>query len=179
MPVFSLLVGENFPSFEFSDSLPHYKVTLLHAPASTSGFILRAAPQPSTSEGPTVQITQLPNTLLRMKTLSPLPPPYKVTLRQAPISALHRILKAALILPLVRTSCCRNGAGLLSREPWNNGGRGPVMPRKSLDIRPTDDHGPKERCCKRLSLPPARAGLGSAQETGQGTGPLRVLRAAP
>ena len=75
MPVFSLLVGENFPSFEFSDSLPHYKVTLLHAPASTSGFILRAAPQPSTSEGPTVQITQLPNTLLRMKTLSPLPPP--------------------------------------------------------------------------------------------------------
>lgn len=42
------------------------------------------------------------------------------------------------------------------------------MPRKSIDIRAADH-----------PLLPARTGLGRAQDMGQGTRPLRVLRAVP
>ena len=53
------------------------------------------------------------------------------------------------------------------------------MPRKSLDIRFTDDPLVKGKGPLRLSLLPARTGLGGAQDPGQGTSPLPVLRAAP
>ena len=71
----------------------------------------------------------------------------------------------------------------MSREPWNTGtGGGAVcedMPRKSLDIRFTDHPLVKGKGQLRLSLLPARTGPGRAREKGQGTSPLRVLRAAP
>ena len=53
------------------------------------------------------------------------------------------------------------------------------MPRKSLDIRFTDNPLVMRKKHLLLSLPPARTGLGVAQVSGQGTSPLQVLRAAP
>ena len=68
----------------------------------------------------------------------------------------------------------------MSSEPWNTvtGKAGEDMPRKSLDIRFTDYPIYMERCCAPF-LPPARTGVGRAHKMGQGTSPLRVLRAEP
>ncbi len=68
----------------------------------------------------------------------------------------------------------------MSRDPWNTGTgeAGEDMPRKSLDIRLTDYPIPWSASVL-ADLPPARTGAGRARETGQGTCPLRVLRAAP
>ncbi len=53
------------------------------------------------------------------------------------------------------------------------------MPRKSLDTSPTDYPVLAGKVPTRLSLPPARTGLGSAQIMGQGTGPLWGLGQGP
>ena len=54
----------------------------------------------------------------------------------------------------------------MSREPWNNGDRGPVMPRKPLDIKLTDYPFSKERSKQLLSLPSRRGtGVGRAHKT--------------
>ena len=68
---------------------------------------------------------------------------------------------------------CQGNRGIPERRSRED------MPRKSLDIRFTDNPLVKGKGHLRLSLLPARTGLGGAQNSGQGTSPLRVLRAAP
>ena len=71
----------------------------------------------------------------------------------------------------------------MSIEPWNTGTGGAAgcedMPRKSIDIRLTDDPVWQKRGKCALFLPSGEDGFGQSPKTGQGTGPLRVLRAAP
>ena len=78
---------------------------------------------------------------------------------------------------------CRTGAERLSIGPWNTGTDGGAvcedMPRKSIDIRLTDDPVRQKRGNCALFLPSGEDGFGQSPELGQGAGPLRVLRAAP
>ena len=78
---------------------------------------------------------------------------------------------------------CLTGAERLSIGPWNTGTDGAAvcedMPRKSIDIRLTDAPVRKKRGNCALFLPSGEDGFGQSPILGQGTGPLRVLRAAP
>ena len=71
----------------------------------------------------------------------------------------------------------------MSIEPWNTGTDGAAvcedMPRKSIDMKLTDDPGQQKRGNCALFLPSGEDGFGQSPIMGQGTGPLRVLRAAP
>ena len=53
------------------------------------------------------------------------------------------------------------------------------MPRKSIDIRLTDYPVKQKRGNCALFLPSGEDGFGQNPKMGQGTSPLRVLRAAP
>ncbi len=70
----------------------------------------------------------------------------------------------------------------MSIEPWNTGTGGEAvcedMPRKSIDIRLTDDPVRQKRGSCALFLPSGEDGSGQSPKMGQGTGPLWVLRAA-
>ena len=87
------------------------------------------------------------------------------------------------ILNMQKTGDCRIGAELLSIEPWNTGTDGTAgcedMPRKSIDRKLTDDPVQQKRGQLRPFLPSGEDGFGQSPILGQGTGPLRVLRAAP
>lgn len=76
-----------------------------------------------------------------------------------------------------------NGAELLSIEAWNTGADGYAgredMPRKSIDIRLTEYPVQQKRGNSLLFLPSGEDGSGQSPEMGQGTSPLRVLRAEP
>ena len=78
---------------------------------------------------------------------------------------------------------CYTGAELLSIEPWNTGTDGFAgcedMPRKSIDIKFPDYPVQQKRGNCTLFLPSGEDGFGQRPIMGQGTGPLRVLRAAP
>ena len=71
----------------------------------------------------------------------------------------------------------------MSIEPWNTGTGGAAgcedMPRKSIDIRLTDHPLQQKRGKCTLFLHSGEDGFGQSPKLGQGTGPLRVLRAAP
>lgn len=71
----------------------------------------------------------------------------------------------------------------MSIGPWNTGAGGEAdcedMPRKPIDIRLTDDPVQQKRGNCTLFLPSGEDGFGQSPILGQGTGPLRVLRAAP
>ena len=71
----------------------------------------------------------------------------------------------------------------MSIEPWNTGTDGAAgcedMPRKSIDRKFTDDPLRQKRGNCALFLPSGEDGSGQSPKMGQGTGPLRVLRAAP
>ena len=71
----------------------------------------------------------------------------------------------------------------MSIEPWNTGAGGIAdcedMPRKSIDIKFTDNPIQQKRGNCTLFLPSGEDGFGQSPLIGQGTGPLRVLRAAP
>ncbi len=71
----------------------------------------------------------------------------------------------------------------MSIEPWNTAAGGSAacedMPRKSVDIRPTDNPVSQKRGHCALFLPSGEDGFGQRPKTGQGTGPLWVLRATP
>lgn len=71
----------------------------------------------------------------------------------------------------------------MSIEPWNTGTGGAAgcedMPRKSIDIKLTDDPVQQKRGKCALFLPSGEDGFGQSPIMGQETGPLRVLRAAP
>ena len=79
--------------------------------------------------------------------------------------------------------CRYIGAELLSIEPWNTATDGSAdcedMPRKSIDIKLTDYPVPAEKGNCALFLPSGEDGFGQSPKMGQGTGPLRVLRAEP
>ena len=71
----------------------------------------------------------------------------------------------------------------MSIEPWNTGAGGIAdcedMPRKSIDIKFTDNPTQQKRGNRALFLPSGEDGFGQSPIMGQGTSPLRVLRAAP
>ena len=71
----------------------------------------------------------------------------------------------------------------MSIEPWNTGAGGSAdcedMPRKSIDIRLTDNPIQQKRGNCTLFLPSGEDGFGRSPLMGQGTSPLQVLRAAP
>ena len=71
----------------------------------------------------------------------------------------------------------------MSIESWNTGAGGIAdcedMPRKSIDIRLTDNPIQQERGNCALFLPSGEDGFGQSPKMGQGTSPLRVLRAVP
>ena len=71
----------------------------------------------------------------------------------------------------------------MSIEPWNTGAGGIAdcedMPRKSIDIRLSDNPIQQKRGNCTLFLPSGEDGFGQSPLTGQGTSPLQVLRAAP
>ena len=71
----------------------------------------------------------------------------------------------------------------MSIEPWNTGAGGIAdcedMPRKSIDIKFTDNPIQQKRGNRALFLPSGEDGFGQSPIMGQGTSPLRVLRAAP
>ena len=71
----------------------------------------------------------------------------------------------------------------MSIEPRNTGTDGAAvcedMPRKPIDMKLTDDPGQQKRGSCALFLPSGEDGFGQSPILGQGTGPLRVLRAAP
>ena len=72
---------------------------------------------------------------------------------------------------------------LLSIEPWNTGAGGFAdcedMPRKSIDIKLTDNPIQQKRGNCTLFLPSGEDGFGQSPIMGQGTSPLQVLRAEP
>ena len=72
--------------------------------------------------------------------------------------------------------CCCIGAELLSIEPWNTGAGGFAdcedMPRKSIDIRLTDNPIQQKRGNCTLFLPSGEDGFGQSPIMGQGTSPL-------
>ena len=71
----------------------------------------------------------------------------------------------------------------MSIEPWNTGAGGIAdcedMPRKSIDIRLTDNPIQEKRGNCTLFLLSGEDRFGRSPITGQGTSPLQVLRAAP
>ena len=71
----------------------------------------------------------------------------------------------------------------MSIEPWNTGAGGSAdredMPRKSIDISLTDNPIQEKRGNCTLFLPSGEDGFGQSPIMGQGTCPLRVLRALP
>ncbi len=71
----------------------------------------------------------------------------------------------------------------MSIEPWNTGTGGGAdcedMPRKFIDIKLTDDPVQQKRGNCTLFLPSGEDRFGQSPIMGQGTCPLRVLRAAP
>ena len=71
----------------------------------------------------------------------------------------------------------------MSIEPWNTGAGGSAdcedMPRKSIDIRLTDNPSQQKRGNCTLFLPSGEDGFGQSPIMGQGTSPLQVLRAEP
>ena len=71
----------------------------------------------------------------------------------------------------------------MSIEPWNTtaGGKADCedMPQKSIDIKLTDYPVCQKRGNCTLFLPSGEDGIGQRPKLGQGTSPLRVLRAAP
>lgn len=72
-----------------------------------------------------------------------------------------------------------NRSGGVVKGTWNKCGCPcRFYAAKALDKRPTDNPIKWERGLMPLSLPPARAGLGRAQKTGQGSRPLRGSRGA-
>ena len=71
----------------------------------------------------------------------------------------------------------------MSIEPWNTGTDGAAgcedMPRKSIDRKLTDDPLRQKRGNCTLFLSSGEDGFGQSLKMGQGTSPLRVLRAEP
>ena len=71
----------------------------------------------------------------------------------------------------------------MSIEPWNTGADGRAgcedMPRKSIDNSSRIILFQKKRGNCTLFLPSGEDGFGQSPKMGQGTGPLRVLRAEP
>ena len=71
----------------------------------------------------------------------------------------------------------------MSIEPWNTGAGGFAdcedMPRKSIDIKLTDNPIQQKRGNCTLFLPSGEDGFGQSPIMGQGTSPLQVLRAEP
>ncbi len=71
----------------------------------------------------------------------------------------------------------------MSIEPWNTGAGGTAvcedMPQKSIDIRLTEHPLSRKGGNCALFLPSGEDGFGQSPIMGQGTSPLRVLRAAP
>lgn len=71
----------------------------------------------------------------------------------------------------------------MSIESWNTGAGGFAdcedMPRKSIDIKLTDNPIQQKRGNCTLFLPSGEDGFGQSPIMGQGTSPLQVLRAEP
>lgn len=71
----------------------------------------------------------------------------------------------------------------MSIEPWNTGADGFAgcedMPRKPIDIKFSEHPVQQKRGNCALFLPSGEDGFGQSPNLGQGTSPLRVLRAAP
>ena len=80
-------------------------------------------------------------------------------------------------------ACRQRERSLMSIGPWNTAAAGRAgcedMPRKPIDIRPTDYPVLLKKGGCALFLPSGEDGCGQSPLMGQGTGPLWVLRATP